>query len=260
MNEKVRSVLSGILERFKDGSIPEVVSYAQFPIPDIPARKWSLLNRTAMFLAGTGDARGFRQWKEVHRWVKKGARAIYIIVPLTYKDEDAEGEERIVLRGFRVAPVFRVEDTEGKELEYQQLELPELPLMEVAKNWGLSVKPIPGNFSYYGYYSQSQQLIALATPEEKTFFHELAHAAHGKIITLRDGQHWAQEIVAELSAAVLCRIAGKDPKDTLGNSYRYIDRYAKEASMSPYVACVRVLKEVEQVLGLILEPALKEAA
>lgn len=260
MNDKVRGVLSGILDKFRDGTIPEIVAYAQFPIPEIPATKWSLLNRTAMFLAGTQDARGFRQWQEANRWVKKGARALHILVPLLRKDTDAQGEDCVVLRGFKVAPVFKVEDTDGQPLDYQQIKLPELPLMEVATRWGLSVKAIPGNFRYYGYYSPDRREIALATPEERTFFHELAHAAHDKIKTLRDGQVWAQEIVAELSASVLCKVAGKDPKDTLGISYRYIERYAKNADMSPLTACVRVLKEVEQVLNLILEPALQIAA
>jgi hypothetical protein len=37
-----------------------------------------------------------------------------------------------------------------------------------------------------------------------------------------------QEIIAELSAAVLCKIIGKQPGDTLGNSFRYIESYAKK--------------------------------
>jgi len=40
-----------------------------------------------------------------------------------------------------------------------------------------------------------------------------------------------QEIVAELSAAVLCRVAGKTSKH-LGNSYHYIERYARGAHLT----------------------------
>jgi hypothetical protein len=59
MNEKVKQTIDAVLERFKFGDIPEVVSYAMFPIPDIPSSRWSLLNRTIMFISGTRDARGY---------------------------------------------------------------------------------------------------------------------------------------------------------------------------------------------------------
>ena len=102
MNEKVKQVLNVILEKFKSGDIPEAVALASYPIPDIPSSKWSFTNRTIMFLSGTGDARGFRQWKQAERWVKKGAKAIYILVPCFLKQVDEEtGEEKEVLRFFK---------------------------------------------------------------------------------------------------------------------------------------------------------------
>ena len=45
-------------------------------------------------------------------------------------------------------PVFRFEDTDGKALEYEKLELPDFPLIEKAEEWGISVKAIPGNYRY----------------------------------------------------------------------------------------------------------------
>ena len=255
MNEKVKQVLVNIVGTFKSGKIPEAVALASFPVPDIPSTKWSFFNRTIMFLSGTIDARGYRQWAEADRWVKKGSKAIYILVPCfrKVKDED-NGDETDVLYYFKPSPVFRYEDTDGKELDYQQIELPELPLRERAENWGIEVKAIPGNYKFKGYYSQDKNLIALATPEEKTFFHELAHAAHGKIKGgLKSKQDPLQEIIAELSAQALCRMVGKKDQDTTGNSYNYIDRYAKETGMSASNACLRVLKETEKVLNLILK-------
>ncbi len=254
MNDKVKTVLNTILDKFKTGEIPEAIAMASFPIPDLPSSKWSFMNRTIMFLSGTGDARGFRQWKEANRHVKKGSKAIYIIVPCFGKQTDEEtGEEKETLRYFKAMPVFRVEDSEGEPLDYQMIELPELPLMQVAEEWGVSVKAIPGNYLYRGYYSPMRQEIALATPEEKTFFHELAHAGHDKVIGgLTPGQDPFQEIVAELSAQALCNLVGKQMQDTLGNSYRYIERYASELKLSPHSACLRVLNETEKVLNLIL--------
>ncbi|MCD4811249.1 antirestriction protein [bacterium] len=253
MNDKVKQVLSLITDKFKSGDIPKAVAYAMFPIPDIPCSKWSLLNRTLMFLSGTQDGRGFKQWQKADRFVKKGSKAIYILVPFIKKLEDGSDEKQ-VLYGFGCKPVFRVGDTEGESLDYEQIELPDLPLLQRAEEWGISVKAIPGNYRYYGYYSFKAGEIALATPEEKTFFHELSHAGHEKIKgTLKAGQDPFQEIVAELSAAVLCKLVGKQQNDTVGNSYRYIEKYAEKIKMSSYHACLKVMSETEKVLNLILK-------
>ena len=126
MNPKVKEVLTSILNRFKAGDIPKAIAYSMFPIADIPAAKWSLCNRTLMFFAGTQDARGWSQWKEVNRHIKKGAKAFHILAPRFGKKENDEGEEEVFLKGFLTVPVFRYEDTEGEPLEYEQIELPEL--------------------------------------------------------------------------------------------------------------------------------------
>ena len=159
MYAKVKEILSGILDRFKAGDIPQAIAYSMYPIPDIPSAQWSLLNRTLMFFSGTQDARGFRQWKSVNRYVKKGSKATYILVPMIYKKE-VDGEEQLLLGGFKAAPVYRVEDTDGEPLDYQQIEPPELPLIEVAEKWSVSIKTIPGNYCYQGYYSDERKRMS----------------------------------------------------------------------------------------------------
>jgi hypothetical protein len=254
MNDKVKEVLNVIVDKFKSGEIPEAVALASFPIPDIPSSKWSFTNRTLMFLSGTGDARGYRQWQQVNRWVKKGAKAIYIFVPCIKKEIDEEtGEEKEFLRYFKSSPVYRYEDTDGNKLDYEQLEVPDLPLLNRAEEWGISVKAVPGNYRFRGYYSPQRKEIALATDEEQVFFHELAHAGHERVNgALKNGQDPFQEIVAELSAQALCRIVGKQAKDTTGNSFRYIEQYAEQVNMTVHTACLKVMSETEKVLNLIL--------
>ena len=252
MNDNVKQVLNQILERFRDGNIPEAVAYSLYPIPDIPSARWSLMNRTLMFLGGTSDARGYRQWQQVNRFVKKGGKALYILVPFIKKVDDG-GDEKQMLYGFGCKPVFAVENTEGEQLEYENIELPDLPLLDRAQEWGISVKAIPGSYRYQGFYSQDRKEIALATPEEKVFLHELSHAGHEKIKgKLLNGQDPLQEIIAELCAATLCKLVGKQLNDTFGNSYRYIERYAEKIKMSPHSACLKVMSETEKVLNLIL--------
>ena len=251
MTKTIKHVLNKILGCFESGNLPKAISYSVFPAANIPSSRWSLLNRILMLLSDTQDARGFQQWKEVNRHVKKGAKSIHILVPRIMKCKNDEGEEEEKLAGFMARPVFRKEDTEGETVEYEQVELPNLPLMEKAKEWGISVKPIPGNQSYYGYFSRQKKEIGLASKEETVFFHELAHAAHKRLAGTNKSQQWKKEVVAELAAAVMCQIVGKTSK-YLGNNYRYIEHYAKKANLSTVQGCLKVISDVEKVLGLIL--------
>lgn len=264
MREKIRAALQGIMDRFESGDIPEAMSLALFPRFDIPSNKWSFLNRLLVAIHGTQDARGFRQWKEAGRHVKKGAKALYITAPSMRKrketDEAGEEKEVAALTGFVPVPVFRVEDTDGEPLDYEQLELPSLPLLEVAQAWGIDTKPVSGGLNFYGRFSPGRNEIVLASPEECVFFHELAHAAHNRFKPLKGGQHWNQEIVAELAAAVLCHLAGKSGEKHLGHNFRYITRYAGEAKLDPLKACLEVLSDTERVLNLILVDAMVDKA
>jgi len=61
MNDRVKNVLSIIIEKFKSGDIPEAVALATFPIPDTPSAQWSFTNRTLMFISG----------KYIQRYAKK---------------------------------------------------------------------------------------------------------------------------------------------------------------------------------------------
>ena len=257
MTQNIRETLNSILEAFESGNIPEAIAHSMFPIPDLPSSNWSVLNRINIFLSRTTDARGFRQWNNVGRHVKRGAKAIYILVPRMIKREIAsetdETREEEVLSGFMAKPVFRVEDTDGEPLDYEQIELPELPLMERAKEWGLSVKAVPGNYQYHGYFSQDKKEIGLSSKDEAVFFHELAHYAHHLIVgDLRTVAPWEKEVVAELAAAALCKIVGKDSK-YFGASYQYVKHYAEQAGLSPVKACLRVINQTEAVLALILK-------
>ncbi len=271
-DQQWQDALSGILQEFEQGTIPEAIALAMFPTADIPSAKWSLLNRLLMVMAGTGDARGIKQWNQVGRRVKKGAHAFRIFAPRFIKiksqnlsksteGEDlesaatAETKEKKRIVGFLLIPVFRVEDTEGEPLTYEALEVPDLPLMEVAGAWGLEVKAIPGNNRIYGCFSPSAGRISLASPEEKVFFHELAHAAHSRTGLLEERAKWQREMVAELSAAVLCRVCGRQPDENLGETFSYLEQESKKAGLPVTQACLTVLSDVEATLNLVFSAA-----
>ena len=84
-------------------------------------------------------------------------------------DRHAEGVERAV--GSLRAELSRVDlqcisQEDLLTLFYENLELPELSLMQKAIEWGVNVKAVPGNYQYYGYYSSLRKEIALATRED----------------------------------------------------------------------------------------------
>ncbi|MBN1903696.1 MAG: antirestriction protein [Deltaproteobacteria bacterium] len=254
MNANVKQTLFNILSRFKTGDIPKAIAFSMYPIPNVPSTHWSLLNRTIMFCAGSMDCRGWAQWRQAGRYVKAGSKAVYILIPYIKFVDDEEGQEKQALYGFGCKPVFRVQDTEGDPLDYENIEVPDLPLIQRAVEWGINVKAVPGNYSYYGYYSSPRKEIALASKEEVVFFHELSHCADEILKgSLKKGQDPLQEITAELCSLALCALVGKSGEKHIGNSYMYIHEYASKVNRSPLSACVRVIKDVEGILNLILK-------
>ena len=76
------------------------------------------------------------------------------------------GETEDFLKGFLCNSLSSAEDTAGEPLDYEQIDLQDLPLIRNVEEWEVSGKAIPGNYRYYGYYSSNRKEIALATPEE----------------------------------------------------------------------------------------------
>lgn len=260
LTDKAHEALGQLLTAFQQGTIPAALARTVIPSLGVPCSRWSLNNRLLALLAGTEDARGVRQWNQVGRHVLLGHRAFHILAPLLVDvprdDNETEGKKRLV--GFRAMPVFRVEDTEGEPLTYQPLEPRQPPpLSEVAEAWGITVAyaAFAGPMApAYGAYSPSRKRIRLATHDEAVFFHELAHAAHEKVKgQLMLGQHWSQEVVAELTAATLMHLYGRVPND--GGAYAYIAGYAQDAGKDAYQACLSVIADVEQCLGRIIGTA-----
>ncbi len=94
---KIHQALQGIIARFKNGDIPKAVAISTFPVPNIPAVKWSLFDRTLMFIADTGDAGGYRQWQAVGRYVQKEAKA-FTVRPHALLKRQKKSQNEMVLK------------------------------------------------------------------------------------------------------------------------------------------------------------------
>lgn len=254
--ENATRALAEVLSLFESGELPAMVARTviQRQESDAPCARWSLGNQLLALLAGTTDARGYRQWQAVGRCVLRGSRAFHILAPVTVKQgttvDPESGEERPAFRcvGFKAVPVFRLEDTDGAEIErpdYRPATMP--PLIEVAGRLGVSVDWAPFAGRAYGWFRPSSQAIVLCTHDVSVFFHELAHAAHGSFRELKGGQNPAQEIVAETVAATLCQLYGFEGYITHASDY--VRGYAKG---DPATAAMRVLGDVQRCLDVIL--------
>ncbi len=256
--DRVKENLEGLVKLFESGKVPAALAKITLPSSGVPSQKWSFMNQLNMLWHNTEDARGFGQWKLVDRYVKKGAKAIYIIVPRIKKEKDEEtGEETVKILGFMARPVFRYEDTDGEPLnlpEYNPESLP--PLIDVAKAWGINVSYKGFLGHAYGSYKIDANEISLATHDEQTFFHELSHAAQKRVWKegIKGGQIPKQEMAAELSACVLARMFGRKDANE-GYTFKYVKSYADEEGKELGKALWGVISATEKILKAITKEA-----
>jgi hypothetical protein len=262
---KAQDVAEQILEAFKNGDVPKALAPVFIKRKDnVPCRNWSWCNQLVCILNGTDDARGFRQWEQVGRNVRKGAKAFQIFVPLFKKlkvtDENGIEKEIQALFGFKSAPVFALESTEGAPLPPADAEaldwIDSLPLVEVARTWNLKVDVFDGRpAGPLGKYIRSAG-IALGVKNLSTWAHELVHAADDKLGNLKErGQHWRSEIVAELGGAILLESLGLSIDSDRGGCWQYVTAYASDAGITSVQACMDVLKRTCDSVNFLLEQA-----
>ena len=236
------------------------------PVNSLPCTKWSIGNHILMWFFGRTDAAAtYIQWKNLNRRVVKNAKAFPIFSPVTTKvkkkKDDGTEEEKIIVRGFRAVPVFRIEDTIGVEgdLKIPDYKPPEMPpLYKAAEVLGVKVYWRPMNRAAYGYYRPGDNSITLNSTSCVVWFHELVHAVRETLAdTKKDPDR--EEIIAEITAAVLMQMQFGET-GYHQQSYEYVKQYCKDKSPEAVIKTVMgVLKDVEEVIVKILDAA-NEAA
>jgi hypothetical protein len=166
---------------------------------------------------------GYKAWQSLGRQVRKGEKGIQILAPCVYSRKPEEGEEESeplrVLRGFRVAHVFDVAQTQGAELPDVRPELLEGSgpaglwdaLAHQVQALGFALErgacPIPGANGCTDWLRHVVTVRADLPPAQacKTLAHELAHAKlHGPGTLCRD----VAEVEAESVAYIVCAASG----------------------------------------------------
>ncbi len=251
-SKRAEQSMRKVLQQFKSGDLSPITRVARLRLSEeAPANNWSFANRVLAYVqSGELDCRGYRQWEQVGRLVKKGERAVYILRPVMErmrKEDSEELEEKYTCIGFSTVPVFAASTTEGSCQLAAYIPVKYPPLYQVAQKMGISVEYVPVSSDKLGDCQIDGSKIRLGSHDTRIFFHELAHAIHAKIDgELKPGQQQTQETVAEFTAAVLMDLYGFE--DTTGNAWNYISGYSDE----PLLAITKALVTVEKVLQVII--------
>lgn len=267
---KSADAVKTIITAFENGNIPNALAQRYIHRNDnIPCNTWSWNNQLLTALNGTNDARGFNQWKQVGRKVKKGEHAFHILIPLVGKKEDPETkEEKRFIYGFKSAPVFRIESTEvfndalwneaNKVDENAENWLKTLPLLAVAEQWNISVSSFNGKEgSALGKYRfGGLKSIALGVENISTWTHEMIHAADHKN-GLDTGNRKNDEIAAELGGAALLECLGYTKEADRGGAWEYIKSWASTTNEKTISICNRLITRICKNVDLILDTALE---
>ncbi len=269
---KAETAANRIVSLFKSGSVPEALAPVFIHRRDhVPCRAWSWSNQLLTALAGYSDARGFRQWEQVGRRVRKGEHAFHILGPCSRKvkvrdDETGEERERLAVYGFKSIAVFGLSQTDVSDADkwasasHEDREaqhfIDALPLVSVARAWGLTVETYNGrDGGALGRYRGGSG-IALGVENLATWAHELVHAADDRLGHLTErGQHLDSETVAELGGATLLQCLGRGHDADVGGCWQYVQAYATRAKKPTIAVCERLLRRTCEAVALILDTA-----
>ena len=193
----------------------------------------------------------YNTWRKFERHVKRGEKALSVIIPVTYVKKDQQGQPILDKNGkpetgmtFRLKPTtFDVSQTEGKEMpkaaevkeQLTDLDYANLyrALMSIAKTNDVSVRFEEMAGETKGYYSPAEHQIVLRSHDMnksqliKTFIHEIAHSElhHSNNPQREQLTRSNAELQAESVAYVVASYYGIDTSDY---SFDYLAGWSKD--------------------------------
>jgi hypothetical protein len=217
---------------------------------------------------GATQVAGFAAWRRLHRVVRKGEKAIWIIAPMTGRRSNWDGDEERVLRGFRYVAVFDISQTEGDapptvchRLSGEDPDCFYDGFVEVARSIGFRVEEHRFSDGTNGDCTASDRRIRIDpsnSPAQrvKTLVHELAHAFLHPTVADRG----LAELEAESIAFVVCRSLGMDTGEY---SFGYVAIWAgggEQAINGIKASCERIQKTAAIILASFPDAPVRMAA
>lgn len=217
---------------------------------------------------------GVKRWNQMGRHVRKGEKGIAILAPCRYRvaadDQEVtapdQNDPNWVVRGFRVAYVFDVSQTDGARLVEPPLPklleggVPEgvwdaLAEYAAADGWSVEVEPTLGDDGNgpNGFTNFATKRIVVGehcAPRQavKTLAHEIGHKMLHGAAPPEERHRGTQEVEAESVAYVVMNGLGID-------SSEYTDAYVLHWSAGDVDLVRRTAENVRRVAGEILDAA-----
>lgn len=212
----------------------------------------------------------FTFWKTHNRYVKKGEHGIKILAPniskvkkevkvldsegrpVLNKDGSVKTENKIVssITGFRIATVFDVSQTDGKEIPNILTKLSKnTPVSDLLINSVSAISKLPIEYqniqgSANGYTDGEKIVVQENMSKDqtaKTLIHEYAHSEYHKDITDYQKNRSNYEIQAESTAYIVSKHFGLDTSDY---TFGYVTSWAKGKSLDEYEDTLKKINDM----------------
>ena len=193
----------------------------------------------------------YKGWQSLGRQVKKGSKAIALIMPVTGKKTDAAGNDTVNVFFCSRNNWFGLSQTEGAD--YVAPVVPNFDSSLAITGLGLSViayEITDGNCQGYAKPAQGQIAInPVAANPLKTTIHEMAHCLlHADQTSMNDGANLdkdVKEVEAELTAYIVMAVLGHTER--LHESRGYIQSWI-QSNTNEKVRYSKVFGAVDKIL------------
>ncbi len=282
-------ITNRILETMKKGIIPWRRPWTGVSAGDggaisyVTREPYSLLNQ--MLLGEPGEYLTFNRARELGGNVKKGEKARMIVIYKNRRITETDpktGEETVRIIPFlKYEWVFHLNQTEGIPTKIVPGEptptaSPDERAEEIIRGYLTSdnhpsfQNDQPSNRAYYSPSSDkvvvpmlSQYPIGKTSEYYSTVFHELGHSTgrEGRLsrtfgFSMSDPKYAYEELVAEITSAILCNKAGVDTDDSALNNAAYIQGWMRELKNDPKMFASSASKAdvaAKYILGIPIE-------
>ena len=275
MKEKfdvMKMVTDRLIQQMQAGQIPWHKPWnsviGECPINLFSGKPYQGLN--PLLLSKSGCYGSFKQWTDAGCKIKKGAKSEIVTFrkPATYKARgvDSDGKEVVEIRPYWLDMYYRVIHIDDVELsdkakrrvekleqETETVEIPEASqvITDYIAREGLKIKICKSNRAFYSPSKDYIQIPEITQYKEAseyyaTAYHEMGHSTGHtsrlgrfdpeKFTAFGSRDYSKEELVAEMTSAILCNAVGIETATQWSNSVAYLQGWIKALKADPKIA------------------------
>lgn len=243
-----------IIENLRWSDIPKCVAFSQTVLPESQLSKWGLLNRVISLSSSSYDSRTKKMWKDQQRFIVRGARPIYCVVPQLINKPNDSGKFKKKLTGFAGVQTFSIASTYGDPFAYKSIPHRKVNVEAISDRW--EVRNSTGHTFYDSCSCFEDYSTGQAIDDEKLFFWKVVNRAYREIYPKKQHE-FERLLVQEISALSLLRLSGLEVHYN-GLLMDRIKQYGKAAKLSSIASVFHILKMVEGIMNTVLDGAFIE--